>query len=134
MLVPADVATQSPESVPTPRAADGHPDLSGRWGGGGGAGTVTAINAQGELVTYANFAEIPTDEAVRILARIVGYRKGNPTFGELDAGLYQRFFTNVPFYKPEHWERVEYLDMHGNLRGLGLPLPAAGRARGWALR
>ena len=112
-LVPAHVATQSPEPVPMPRTADRHPDLSGRWGGGGGGGTVTAINAQGELVTYANFAEIG-DDAVRILARIVGYRKGNPTFGERDAGLYQRFFINVPMYRPEHWERVEYLDMHGN--------------------
>lgn len=111
---PASVATQTPESVPTPRTADGHPDLSGRWGGGGGAGFVTAINEQGELVRYANFAEIPDPSAVRILARIVGYRKGNPTFGERDAGLYQRFFTNVPQYRPEHWERVEHLDMHGN--------------------
>ena len=24
-------------SVPTPRTSDGHPDLSGMWGGGGGA-------------------------------------------------------------------------------------------------
>src|SRR3954468_18760407 len=26
------------QNVPTPRAADGHPDLSGFWGGGGGGG------------------------------------------------------------------------------------------------
>ena len=25
-------------NVPTPKAADGHPDLSGFWGGGGGGG------------------------------------------------------------------------------------------------
>ena len=108
------LAHAAAQTLETPRTADGHPDLSGRWGGRGGAGAVTAINEQGELVTYANFAEIPKDAAVRVLARIVDYRKGNPTFGERDAGLYQRFFTNVPQYRPEHWERVEYLDMHGN--------------------
>ena len=104
-LVPAHVATQSGAAGPTPLAADGHPDLSGRWGGGGQGGTVTAINDQGELVEYANFAEIGNDN-VRVLARMVTYRKGNPTFGERDAGMYQRLFSNPPLYKPEHWEQV----------------------------
>jgi hypothetical protein len=112
-LVPAHVATQSGAAAPTPLAADGHPDLSGRWGGGGQGGTVTAINDQGELVEYENFAEIG-DDNVRVLARMVTYRKGNPTFGERDAGMYQRLFSNPPLYKPEHWEQVQFLDMHGN--------------------
>jgi hypothetical protein len=33
---PAPAGAQQPQNVPTPRTADGHPDLSGMWGGGGG--------------------------------------------------------------------------------------------------
>jgi len=34
-------APAAPANVPTPRAADGHPDLTGRWGGGGGGAVGT---------------------------------------------------------------------------------------------
>jgi hypothetical protein len=100
----------------TPRTADGRPDLTGRWGGGGGGGGggVTVITADGKTVRYANIAEVPATDLVRIKARIYGGRRGNPTYGERDAGMEERFTSNPPVYKPEFWERVEFLDMHGN--------------------
>ena len=39
-------AGQQP-NVPTPRTADGHPDLSGVWGGGGGGSTEVGVGAGG---------------------------------------------------------------------------------------
>ena len=43
-----------------------------------------------------------------------GYRKNNPTNGERDSGLMQRRSNNQPLYKPEFWEKVQYLDENGN--------------------
>jgi hypothetical protein len=36
-------------SLPTPRTADGHPDLSGMWGGGGGGGGAAKPDEKGNL-------------------------------------------------------------------------------------
>ena len=33
---------------------------------------------------------------------------------ERDSGLSQRFLDNLPQYKPEYWEKVDYLDVNGN--------------------
>src|SRR5438132_7831839 len=48
-------------NVPTPRTADGHPDLNGRWGGGGGGaigtGTVQGLDKDGKRVTFASLEE-----------------------------------------------------------------------------
>jgi hypothetical protein len=85
-------------AMPTPKMADGHPDLSGRWGGGGGG-------AQGGSKRFdpaGNYHNLRND------------RKGSPVNQERDAGLDQRFFDNLPQYKPEHWDRVDYLDVNGN--------------------
>ena len=87
-------------AMPTPRLADGHPDLSGRWGGGGGGGGNPAtqrFDAQG------NYHNLRND------------RKASPVNQERDAGLSQRFYDNLPQYKPEYWDRVDYLDINGNV-------------------
>jgi hypothetical protein len=112
-------AAPTQAQVPTLRTPDGRPDLTGRWVRGGGGGPfggagVTVITADGKVVKYANIADVPPGDISRIKARIYGGRRGNPTYGERDAGMEQRLFSNPPIYKPEFWERVEYLDMHGN--------------------
>jgi len=40
----------APQNVPTPRTTDGHPDLSGMWGGGGGGIGGATIDEKGNLV------------------------------------------------------------------------------------
>jgi hypothetical protein len=102
-----------------PRTPDGHPDLSGRWGGvaGGaiGTGTVQGLDKNGNRVTYANLEEAKAN-ATKIFARNYMARHGNPTWAERDQGMDDRYRDNLnpPLYKPEFWDRVQYLDMHGN--------------------
>jgi hypothetical protein len=106
-------------NVQTPRMPDGHPDLNGRWGGGGGAaigtGTVQGLDKDGKRVTYATLEEAKAN-ATKIFARNYTARHGNPTWAERDQGMNDRYRDNMnpPLYKPEHWDRVQYLDLHGN--------------------
>jgi hypothetical protein len=85
-------------AMPTPKLADSHPDLSGRWGGGGGGGG----NAVQRFDAKGNYHNLRND------------RKGSPVNQERDSGLSQRFLDNLPQYKPEYWEKVDYLDVNGN--------------------
>ena len=84
----------SAQQVPTPRTADGHPDLSGVWNGGGGAGPVTSS----------------TDP----LAQYLGARDGTLLNFERDGALMRRADPNKPIYKPQYWEKVQQLDQNGN--------------------
>ena len=85
-------------AMPAPKLADGHPDLSGRWGGGGGG-----ANGAQRFDAKGNYHNLRND------------RKGSPVNQERDSGLDQRFLDNLPPYKPEFWEKVDYLDVNGNV-------------------
>jgi hypothetical protein len=126
MPVPASVKTADvvaaalAAQVPTPRTPDGKPDLSGRWAGGGGGGafasaTVQGLDKDGKRVTYASLEEAKA-KATKIFARNYIARHGNPTYAERDQGMNDRYRDNLdpPVYKPEHWDHVQYLDLHGN--------------------
>src|SRR5476649_267998 len=84
--------------VPTPRAADGHPDLNGRWGGGGGGGggavEVQGLDKDGKRVTYASLEEAKA-KATRIFARNYRARHANPTYSERDQGMTDRYRDNM---------------------------------------
>jgi len=103
--------------VRTPHTADGKPDLNGRWGGGGGGGNtaVQGLDKDGKRVTYANLEEAKA-KATKVFARNYNARHANPTYAERDQGMTDRYRDHLapPLYKPEHWERVQYLDLHGN--------------------
>jgi hypothetical protein len=87
-------------AMPAPKMADGHLDLSGRWGGGGFGG---GGNGAQRFDTKGNYHNLRND------------RKGSPVNQERDSGLDQRFLDNLPPYKPEYWEKVDSLDVNGNV-------------------
>jgi hypothetical protein len=107
-------------NVATPRTADGHPDLNGRWGGGGGGAIGTAqiqgLDKTGQRVTFASLEEAKAKGATKIFARNYTARHANPTYSERDQGMTDRYRDNLnpPMYKPQFWDKVQYNDMHGN--------------------
>ncbi len=90
----------------TPRTADGHPDLSGYWGGGGGGGDAgDADKLEGN--------DIVSNVASRRCApnQVKCDEHTNQSYdGEFTA----RMDANRPLYKPEYWDRVQYLDVNTN--------------------
>jgi hypothetical protein len=94
------------QNVPTPRTADGHPDLSGFWAGGGGGGQgQPKPDEKGNLVqlTRARLCHQTQIDAGECAPGVNAER---------DAGMTQRP-ANQPMYKPEFWEQVQHFDREG---------------------
>jgi hypothetical protein len=77
------------------------PDLSGVWVAGGDGGLQQ--DAQGNITVLTRGRPChPGQEC-------------NPGINfERDSGVRQRMGPNIPLYKPEHWARVQELDVNGN--------------------
>jgi hypothetical protein len=90
-------------AAPTPRAPDGHPDLSGVW--------VTALQAALAGGLGGGAAPPPPGGNVRIDLPV-----RNGIFDNLtnDNNIAARTDDNLPQYKPEFWDKVQDLDLHGN--------------------
>ena len=93
------------QNIPTPRTPDGHPDLSGMWGGGAGGGGGDKPDEKGNLTVL--FRQRPCSPQQKDL----GNCEQAVNF-ERDSGVEQRM-DPIPMYKPELWERVQYLDREG---------------------
>lgn len=106
-LASADIAAQAQAvsgrrddaSVQAPRRANGHPDLGGIW-----------------VPTRPRGAPAGFDAATGSFSRQLRGRTGDPVDFERDSGVQQRVHPREarPWYKPEHWERVKFNDVHGH--------------------
>ncbi len=89
----------------TPRTPDGKPDLSGLWiAGAGGGGRAYEVDERGNIVdTFPSRRCSPTQ-----------VKCSEYTNQSYDGEFTGRMNPNRPLYKPEHWDRVQYLDMNTN--------------------
>jgi hypothetical protein len=95
----------APEAAaPTPRMPDGHPDLSGMWGGGGGGGRDFEVDAQGNSTDI-----FPSRRCAPSQVKCSEY-----TNQSYDGEFTARMQANRPLYKPQYWDKVQYLDMNTN--------------------
>jgi hypothetical protein len=77
------------QSAPTPKTADGHPDLTGLW-----APTARAadVDASGNIT------------------QLLDTRDGDPIKFERDSSITARMDPNTPIYNPDSWAKVQDLD------------------------
>ena len=106
-------SSQAAAAAPTPRVANGKPDLTGNWA------------ASGMNWRYGNRRCGPTQvECSRAINQTADFEFEAPS----------RFGPNRPLYKPEHWDKIQQLDMWTNkedpvmtCQPLGIPRHGAPR-------
>ena len=112
---PPEPPAPSAQDQPTPRRADGHPDLTGSWQSGGFFNWRYGFRRCG-----------PTQQegCTTTLNQTMDYEFEAPS----------RFGPNRPVYKPEHWDKIQQLDMWTNkedpvmtCQPLGIPRHGAPR-------
>src|SRR5688500_6024036 len=94
-------AIKEAESKPTPKRANGVTDLSGLW-----------------VPTVPRGKNVPAalDRSTGSFDNVLRGRTGTAVDFERDAGVRQRVFPREsrPWYKPQHWERVQFNDVNGH--------------------
>jgi hypothetical protein len=98
-------ATKAAEAMPTPRLADGHPDLSGVWGGGQGLGTV---HKDADGTTHVIFPAREAPKSVDPDGKLVEY------YLQVDGDRARANNKNKPPYKEEVMAKVTQLDKGEN--------------------
>jgi hypothetical protein len=103
-------------SGPTPRTADGHPDLSGVWNGRGDNlnGVPNQIANNGISIDSETAAhDVHSGLAIAAFPRNTT-RPQNNEQAERAAALLRRSGSNRPIYKPQYWDMVKYNDANAN--------------------
>ena len=107
-------------AAPTPRTADGKPDLSGTWTGRERGGRGDRNNTDPEILQEIGSRRCAPGQHVD------GLPKGHCVNQTLDQEFIRedvidgnvvfsgRWISNKPLYKPEFWDRIQELDQHTN--------------------
>ena len=99
----------------TPRAPDGHPDLTGVWNGLGDNlnGVPNQIINNGVVIESETSArDLRSGLAITTFPRTNAPQ--NNEVAERAAALLRRSGSNKPLYKPEYWEMVKNFDHNAN--------------------
>ena len=108
-------APPKPSGV-TPRAAGGHPDLTGVWNALGDNlnGVPNQIANNGVVIESDTSArDLKSGLAIGVFPRNTN-RVLNEEQAERAASLLRRSGSNRPVYKPEHWEMIKNFDHNSN--------------------
>ena len=97
------VESGSSSAVSTPRAPDGHPDLSGMWNGAAVGINRTSEDAGNITSNVASRRCAPNQRGC-----------GDQTNQTVDGEFTGRMNPNRPLYKPEYWDKVQDLDRNTN--------------------
>jgi hypothetical protein len=100
----------------TPRAPDGHPDLTGVWNGLGDSlnGVPNQMANNGVVIESATAArDLYSGQVIAVFPRNMT-RPQNNEEAERAAALVRRIGANKPIYKPEYWQLVRDLDHNSN--------------------
>jgi hypothetical protein len=114
------------QQAATPRAPDGHPDLSGLWNGGAGGGG----GGNNPAVDREKYGAVGFDPSVLVARQAAGHTGPAALINfERDNTLVRRMGSNKPLYKPKYWETVKNLDQNGNKEDPGYNCMPAGVPR-----
>ena len=117
MMLPGSASLESQTAVAassasTPRTSNGMPDLSGMWNG----------PASSSADRYRSRSRLEFTEENGDVSRIAASRRCSPnqvgcrdnTNQSNDGEFTGRTGPNRPLYRPEHWDKVQYLDYDTN--------------------
>ncbi len=113
-----------PTAAPTPRHPDGHPDLTGSWGGGGW--NLTGSGAPG--TTVGGMFRRCTPFQAKTCMEWTNQSQDWPFMSTA------RLDMRLPIYKPEHWDKMIEMDQWSNrddpvMTCLPLGIPRQGTPR-----
>ena len=93
----AESETSTSTAGTTPRRADGKPDLNGMWT---------------DRFTGRDRLNPQIDAEGSVVATPIASRTGGLYAAEIDGSVLRKGSRDKPVYKPEHWERVRFLELH----------------------